>query len=313
MPAFQALRLAPDYYERVWGGQRLRRASPPIGEAWIVHERNRVVGGEHAGRALADLTAEWGEAMLGHRPLARSGTRFPLLIKLLDTADWLSVQVHPNDVQAVQLEGSGHFGKTEAWHILEAAPGAEVICGLQPSTTNDALAAAIREGTVTAIARRLPVAAGDTIFIGAGTIHALGPGLLLYEVQQTSDITYRVYDWDRPQSAGRALHIAQSLAVADPEIVGEVQPPPPPGAIGGLVSCPYFTLEELGGGADALTLDPAGESFHALTVIAGTARIEGAGWQHDLARFDTVVVPAAGGEYRVTLGVGGRALRSSVS
>jgi mannose-6-phosphate isomerase len=313
MPALEGLRLTPAYRERVWGGQRLRQASPPIGEAWIVYEHNQVTDGPHAGRTLADLTAEYGEALLGRLPLARTGDRFPLLIKLLDTADWLSVQVHPNDEQAVQLEGPGHFGKTEAWHILEAAPGAEVICGLQPGTTRDALADAIRDGTVTDLARHLAVAAGDTIFIGAGTIHALGPDLLLYEVQQTSDITYRVFDWNRPQSAGRALHIAQSLAVADPAIVGEAQPHPTSGPTATLFTCPYFTLEQLAGQAAPLVLDTAGASCHALTVAEGTAQIAGAGWSHDLARFETVVVPASCGVYQVRLGENGRVLKSSVA
>jgi mannose-6-phosphate isomerase len=313
MPAFEGLRLTPAYHERVWGGQRLRRATPPIGEAWIVHEHNRVAGGPHNGRTLAELTVEWGAGMLGRLPLARTGERFPLLIKLLDTADWLSVQVHPNDEQAAQLEGPGDFGKTEAWHILEAGPGAEVICGLRPGTTHEALAAAISNGTVTNLAQHLAVSAGDTLFIGAGTIHALGPALLLYEVQQTSDITYRVFDWNRPQSAGRALHIGQSLAVANPAIVGEVQPHPTSAPLGTLVSCPYFTLEQIAGTSEPVALDTGGDSFHALTVVEGSATIAGSGWQHNLARFGTVVVPAACGAYQVELSNNGRVLKSSVA
>lgn len=313
MPAFEGLRLTPAYHERVWGGQRLRRATPPIGEAWIVHEHDRVEGGAHDGHTLAELTAECGEALLGRLPLGRTGDRFPLLIKLLDTADWLSVQVHPNDEQAVQLEGPGQFGKTEAWHILEAGPGAELICGLRPGTTRDALTAAIGNGTVADLAQHLAVAAGDTLFIGAGTIHALGPDLLLYEVQQTSDITYRVFDWNRPQAAGRALHIAQSLAVANPAIAGEVQPRPAGGPIGTLVSCPYFTLEQIAGATEPVALDTGGDSFHALTVVEGTATIAGAGWRHDLARFGTVVVPAACGAYQVVPGERSRILKSSVA
>lgn len=313
MPALEGLRLTPTYHERVWGGQRLRPASPPIGEGWIVHEHGRVAGGAYAGRTLAELTAEYGEALLGRVPLARTGDRFPLLIKILDAADWLSVQVHPNDEQAVALEGPGHFGKTEAWHILEAAPGAQLIAGLKPGTTRDALASAIRGGTVSDLSRYLTVSAGDTVFIGAGTVHALGPGLLLYEVQQTSDITYRVFDWDRPQSAGRALHIEQSLAVADPAPTGAVQPPPPDGeAIGPLIACPYFTLEQVVGQDAALDLDTAGESFHALTLIEGAAEIAGAGWRQTPARFETVVVPASVGAYQVRPQGECRLLKASV-
>ncbi len=314
MAALTGLRLTPAYHERVWGGQRLRVADPPIGEAWIVDEHDQVAEGPLAGRTLGDLATERGAALLGRVPVGRTGTRFPLLIKLLDAADWLSVQVHPNDEEAVRLEGAGQFGKTEAWHIIEAAPDAQLICGLRPGTTSEAFAWAMREGTVSELSRYLTVAAGDTVFIGAGTVHALGPGLLLYEVQQTSDITYRVFDWNRPQSAGRKLHIAQSEAVADPAIVGEVQPrPADAAAVATLVSCPYFTLDRLLGTAGPLDADTEGLSFHALTTIAGNARVAGAGWAYDLGRFETVVVPASCGAYRVTLSADGQLLRSRVA
>lgn len=314
MAALMGLRLTPAYHERVWGGQRLRAADPPIGEAWIVDEHDRVADGPQAGRTLGELAAEHGVALLGRVPFGRTGTRFPLLIKLLDAADWLSVQVHPNDEEAVRLEGPGHFGKTEAWHIIEATPGAQLICGLRPGTTRAAFARAMRDGTVADLCRYLTVAAGDSVFIGAGTVHALGPGLLLYEVQQTSDITYRVFDWNRPQSAGRALHLVQSEAVADPAVVGEIQPRPAPDRpIAPLVSCPYFTLDRLLGMAGPLDGDTGGASFHALTVIAGTARIEGAGWGAELGRFETLVVPASCGAYRVAASPDGRVLRSRVA
>lgn len=305
------LRLATAYHERVWGGRRLRAARPPIGEAWAIYEGNRIVGGAHDGRTLGELVAVQGEALLGRRALAQGGARFPLLIKLLDTADWLSVQVHPDDEQAARLEGPGQLGKTEAWHILSADPGARLICGLQPGTTPEALATAIREGTVTDLARSLPVAAGDTIFIPAGTIHALGPGLLLYEVQQTSDITYRVFDWNRPQSTGRALHIEQSLAVSDPAKGGEVQPRPAPqiGTLLPLVVCPYFALGEVFGPA---TLDTGGESFHAVTAVTGTVTVAGDGWRETLDRYESLVVPAACGKYRLLATVTARTLVARV-
>jgi len=314
MVALRGLRLTPAYHERVWGGQRLRAATPPIGEAWIVDEHDRIAEGPQAGRTLGELATEWGEALLGRVPVGRTGSRFPLLIKLLDAADWLSVQVHPNDEEAVRLEGAGQFGKTEAWHIIEAAPHAQVICGLRPGTTPESFALAMRDGTVSELARYLDVTVGDTVFIGAGTVHALGPGLLLYEVQQTSDITYRVFDWNRPQSAGRKLHLAQSAAVADPAIVGAVQPrPADEAAVATLVSCPYFMLDRLLGTAGPLDADTAGLSFHALTTIAGTARIESAGWAYDLGRFETVVIPASCGAYRATVSPDGQLLRSRVA
>lgn len=307
----EALRLAPAYHERVWGGQRLQPGPRPIGEAWIVYELNWVVGGSYDGRTLAELAATQGEVLLGSKPLAQGSTRFPLLIKILDTSDWLSVQVHPDDEQAAQLEGPGHLGKTEAWHILAADPGAQLICGLRPGTTQETLAAAIRAGSVTDLARYLDVTADDTIFIAAGTMHALGPGLLLYEVQQTSDITYRVFDWNRPLSAGRKLHIEQSLAVTNPAISGEVQPRPEPrpGTPQPLVTCPYFALEQIAGPA---SLDTRGESFHALTAVSGAVTVAGDGWQQRLVPYESVVVPASCGSYALTASADARTLLSRV-
>ncbi len=127
---------------------------------------------------------------MGANTVAHTGTRFPLLIKILDCAQWLSLQVHPDDEAAERLEGPGYFGKTEAWHVLDAAPGAQLIAGMRPDTTAEALAAAIRDGTILDFVQYQDVRAGDTVFMPARTIHTLGPGLLIYEVQQTSDLTY---------------------------------------------------------------------------------------------------------------------------
>jgi mannose-6-phosphate isomerase len=308
-----ALRLEPQYHQRVWGGAHLKAATPPIGEAWLVYEQNTVASGPHAGSTLAELARYHGEALLGSRAVALAGERFPLLIKLLDTADWLSLQVHPNDEQAQHLEGTEHMGKTEAWHIVQADRDARLIAGLRPGTTSEELAAAITSGAVLDVVQYERVKAGDTIFIRAGTIHALGPGLLLYEVQQTSDITYRVYDWDRPQSAGRALHIDKSLAVADAAAVGDRRPAPVfrDGEMTTLVSCPQFKLE-LSGGTTSVQAHTQGLSFHAITVIEGTARIEGPTTSTTLNRFETAIVPASWGAYQIVPDGRFRALTSSI-
>ena len=152
----------------------------PIGEAWAVFEGNRIQNGPYAGQTLGDLAARFPAQILGTHA---TGTRFPLLIKLLDCADWLSVQVHPNDEQAAELEGAGELGKTEAWHILEADEGAELIAGIREGTSPEKLKEAILRGEVMDYAERWPVQAGDTVMMPAGTLHALGPGLLLYEVR----------------------------------------------------------------------------------------------------------------------------------
>ena len=300
MPAL--LQLIPLYDPRVWGGQRLK-ASPenPIGEAWVVYEKNPIASGPFAGRKLAEVAAERGSALVGRRAYARTGARFPLLIKLLDCADWLSIQVHPNDEQAVRLEGPGQFGKTEAWHVLEADIGARLIAGVKPGTSPAELESAIRNGKIEAYSQYHTVRAGDTIFMPAGLMHALGPGLLLYEVQQTSDLTYRVFDWDRPASAGRPLHIEQSVAVTNAALSGKVVPLAPLSAEDqrSLVRCEYFDLILLVAQDRLLQLDTRGESFHALTIIAGQAEVHCGEEQVILKRFESVVVSADAGVYQL--------------
>jgi len=296
-----ALLLAPQYRDYVWGGERLRPGHYPTAEAWVVYEHDLVTSGSLAGKTLGEAAAQQGEELLGRIPIHRTGLRFPLLIKLLDCAKWLSLQVHPNDELARRLEGEGFFGKTEAWHFFEADPGAEILCGLRPGTQAEQLAEAIRQGSLLDYMQRLAVQPGDSIFIRPGMIHALGPGLLLYEVQQTSDLTYRVWDWNRPSTPQRPLHIEKSLAVADPNATGQLIPalPLPDGGQRILVSCPYFTLAIIGMEKQPVTLDTKGDSFHALTVIRGQILLEGQGWSLPLGRYETALVPAGCGAYQL--------------
>jgi mannose-6-phosphate isomerase len=308
--------LEPQYRERVWGGQRLKPHDPPYGEAWVAFEESRVKDGEHAGRAVGELAEAYGAAFLGDAVAARYGSRFPLLVKLLDCADWLSVQVHPNDEQARRLVGPDEFGKTEAWHFLEAEPGATIYAGIRPGTSREALADAIRSGRVLDVAERLEVRAGETVYIPAGTLHALGPGLLLYEVQQSSDTTYRVYDWDRPATAGRKLHVEESVAVTDPRR-GAVRHPPPElsgTAASRALSCPYFELDVLSVGGDApLTDDTEGGSFQLLTVTGGAVEIVCGGESLRLGLHETALVAGGAGGYELRAdGDGARVLRAAV-
>jgi mannose-6-phosphate isomerase len=307
------LGLGPQYRDYVWGGNRLR-SGQVTAEAWVVYEGNQITGGSLAGRTLADAAAEFGPELLGERVVAHTGARFPLLVKLLDCAQWLSLQVHPNDEQAVQLEGLGHFGKTEAWHIIEADPGAEILCGFKPGAAQADWQQTIRDGSILNLTERMPVQTGETVFIRPGTMHALGPGLLVYEVQQTSDITYRVFDWNRPASAGRKLHIEQSLAVIDPLATGKPVPPPPfrDGTSHKLVACPYFSLSLLTLEHSPITLNPGGQSFHTLTVIEGQVELRGQGWQQTFQRFETALVPASSTGYQVIPLSQSRVLKASV-
>jgi mannose-6-phosphate isomerase len=311
----QLLQLKPEYRDYVWGGQRLRPGELTA-EAWIVYEGGRIANGSLQDKTLAEAAQTLGAGLLGQNVLRRTGNRFPLLIKLLDCHDWLSVQVHPNDEQARQMAGPDQFGKTEAWHILEAAEGAQLIAGVRPHTTAEALAGAIRSGAIIDLVQYHRARIGDTIFMPAGTLHALGPGFLVYEVQQTSDITYRIFDWNRPASAGRALHIEQSVAVTNPLGTGEVQPGADlrPDERRQLVQCPYFTLDLLVAQSQPLLLDTRSQSFHAITVIEGQGAIECGDERVTLNRFESVLVAAQAGEYQLhPIGPQGvRALKAGV-
>jgi mannose-6-phosphate isomerase len=308
------LKLTPSYRDYVWGGERLRPGYYPTAEAWVVWEEDVIESGQLAGQTLGEVAAQFGEVLLGAKTMSRTGTRFPLLIKLLDCAQWLSLQVHPDDAQAVELEGLGQFGKTEAWHVLDAAPDAKLIGGLKPNTSPEALAESIRNGKVIDHVQYADVKQGDTIFMPAGTLHALGPGLLIYEVQQTSDWTYRVYDWGRPATEKRPLHIEKSIRVTQADFTAPITPMP---AIGDgtqhvLVQCDYFTLELLSASTQSIDLDTKGESFHAITVIDGKGLLQAGFEEVELDTFQTAVVPAEVGRYQFQPRTDCRALQASV-
>jgi mannose-6-phosphate isomerase len=307
------LKLTPEYRDYVWGGDRLRPGHNPTAEAWVVSENALIETGALAGKSLGQVAAEFGAALLGEKVFARTGIRFPLLIKLLDCAQWLSLQVHPNDMQAVQLEGLGQFGKTEAWHILEAQPDSTLIAGLKSNVGFAETANAILNGTITKYTEYATVKQGDTVFMPAGTLHALGPGLLVYEVQQTSDWTYRVYDWDRPQTETRRLHIDKSIRVIRPGFAAPIisMPAYGDGTRNVLVTCEYFTLELLAASSQTIELDTSNETFHTITVIEGKARLKTENEYLDLEKFQTALIPANLGNYQFQPLGNCRALKSS--
>lgn len=304
------LRLKPVFKERVWGGFRLNpEASSPIGEAWVVFDECRIDGGIWEGATLADVVGQRGKEVLGEHVLQRTGGRFPLLIKLLDAQDWLSVQVHPDDEQARQFEGNDEYGKTEAWYILKADEGARLVSGLNGTPTGEELRAAAEGGTLEQLLRYQQVSDGDVIYIPAGRVHAIGPGLLIYEVQQASDITYRLFDWNRPASAGRELHLDRGVAVT----VTSSSAPMEQVSYPTLVHCPYFTLEEVVAGNQPVHGNTGGMSFHALTVISGEATLRAGDMELGVKELETVLVPAEVNAYELEArGAGCRVLRASV-
>jgi len=298
------LRVAPLAQERVWGGTRLGPPGTlPIGELWVAGPWLLVADGPHAGRTLDDVAAELGPALVGSAAPDRPGPRFPLLVKLLDPAAWLSVQVHPDDVVARRLAGPDAVGKAEAWYVLEAEPGAELLAGSRPGVREVDLRAAMRLGAATTrLLARHPVTAGDVLLLAAGTLHAVGPGILLYELQQPSDLTYRVDDWGRPATRARRLHSAEALASVVPQSRPTVRSS---AAAGRVAACRHFTLDVVDAPAQ---LDPAGRTVQVVTAVGMPAEMAGAGWSARLAALETIVVPAAAGAWEIRPGPGGRAL-----
>ncbi|HHX40385.1 MAG TPA: class I mannose-6-phosphate isomerase [Armatimonadetes bacterium] len=310
------LRFSDLFMERVWGGRGLERVLgkllPPekrIGESWEVSDQpgamSAVCNGVYAGLPLSALRERFPEELLGPRGLAMGRGRFPLLIKFLDCEDRLSVQVHPDDAYAGANEG-GSLGKTEMWYVVAAEPGAILWCGLKPGIDRLALESAIAEGRVPETLAEVPVSPGDCFFIPAGTVHALGGGLIICEIQQNSDVTYRFYDWDRVGLDGRPreLHIQKSLDVIrygedrDPRC--PVQEREVPGAtVARLVTCPEFAVEKLVV-TGLLESDTGGMSFHALTAVMGEGHVRaGEGAPEALRRGETLLIPGAAGRYEI--------------
>ena len=213
----------PIFKERIWGGRNLARlygknlpANQPIGESWEISDRpddaSVIANGPLAGKDLRWLMENHASDLLG-ASRALNG-RFPLLIKLLDAQEKLSLQVHPPAHEAVKLAGEP---KTELWHIADATPGAELFVGLKHGVTRAEFERKLHEGSVADCFHRIPVRSGDTMFLPSGRVHAIGAGLVIFEIQQNSDTTYRVFDWNRVGLDGkpRELHVAQSLASID--------------------------------------------------------------------------------------------------
>lgn len=293
----------------LWGGTFLARwlelpqpQPERLGEVWLVYDTNPIIDGPLAGKTLAQVTRDYGEALVGRRTIARYGADFPLLAKFIDAADRLSIQVHPDDAYAHTHEAdTGFHGKTEAWHILYAAPGADVVYGLARLSNRDELTAAITGGTLEPFLRRLPVAAGDTVFVPAGTLHAINAGIVLFEIQQKSDLTYRVYDYGRIDAATgqlRALHIEKALDVTDyaPAPRGVIPPLQLEAGRDLLVACESFALERLNlTGVVERIVDPA--TFEILTVVNGSATLRWSDGARHLRRGEAVVIPACLGSY----------------
>ena len=271
------LRFKPIYQERVWGGRALESAlgrslpsGPPIGESWEIVDRPEaqsiVVGGPFNGQSLRSLLAQHGADVMG--PRWPAGKPFPLLVKWLDCRERLSLQVHPPAAVAAELRGEP---KTENWYIASSAPEAHLIVGLTRGATRAQFERAIGDNTVEACVHHFPVAAGDSILVRSGQVHAIGAGILILEIQQNSDTTYRVYDWGRVGLDGlpRQLHVAQSLRSID---WTDFEPTPMRATptSGMIADCPEFAIRRVVLGAGERLHLPAGEQPRLLSVVSGT-------------------------------------------
>lgn len=306
------LRLERALSFRLWGGTRLtsflnlppQQAEEPLAEVWQVYAHQRILNGPLAGQTLGAASERFGAALLGQLSVARYGTTFPLLAKFIDAADTLSIQVHPDDEFARTVEAaSGHLGKAEAWYILEAAPGAKVIWGFRERLTPEQIRQAIAQGTLEAHLNHVPVAPGDVVYNPPGTLHAIGAGILLFEIQQSSDLTYRLYDFGRRDAAGRLreLHVDKALAVLrlEPGEAAKVSPQPLGPRKTRLVAVEPFAMERWevsDGQAERTTPD----SVEILTVIAGEVVLEVGDRREIMARGESVVLPAALGSYHLS-------------
>lgn len=311
--------------ETIWGGQQLSVVAGKqlpdgsrIGESWETATDSVAVNAPYAGATLGELVERYGADLLGWRAFQVFGARFPLLAKFLDAQQWLSVQVHPDDTYAALHEG-GKLGKTEAWYILAAQPDAQLIYGLKREASRDEVRAAIEQKRLEELMFTMPARAGDVIFVPAGTVHAIGAGISLYELQEYSDVTYRLYDYGRVQANGqpRELHVEKGLDVmrfgpAEQQRAVPVELPVEGGLASrrALVACPYFVLEELRlGGAYTASFEPS--SCQIISVLGGEISLRAGAAEQTLKHGDTAVLPAALGGYSLS-SADGRVVRSYV-
>ena len=302
------IKLAPVFKEIIWGGNRLKEEYNKksdlsnIAESWELTARpdgmNTIVGGEYDGMTLEEYIKENGESVVSNIPQPF----FPLLIKFIDAQDNLSVQVHPDDEYG--LANANSLGKTEMWYIIDAKPGAQLVYGLKPNVTNDDFKKAIENGKVEEMLNYVDVKKGDVFFIPSGLVHAIGSGILLAEIQQNSNITYRVYDYNRVGKDGkpRELHVNDALNVIvnrNQDEIDKIRFSTNVKNNNTLASCEYFNVEKLNIDGSCKFSTNA-ESFASILCLDGCGEIEFNGNRYPLCKGDSYFIPADMGEYTVS-------------
>ena len=258
MSTLYPLKFKTIYKDKIWGGQKIKTYLhkdfgdlPNCGETWeisgVKSDVSIVDGGELDGESLADLLEKYQAELVGDKVYKHFGNIFPLLIKFIDANEDLSIQVHPDDELGKKRHNS--FGKTEMWYVIEADPGSTLIAGFNKELTKEEYLEKFNSGHLTDILNKEDVKAGDVFFLPAGRVHTIGKGLLIAEIQKTSDITYRIYDFDRVDDKGnkRELHVEEALDAIDYKHYPEYKTKytPEKDETVHLVSCPYFTTNLL--------------------------------------------------------------------
>lgn len=326
-PSLPPLRFTPLFKHRIWGGRtletRLGKRLPPhttIGESWEItgygSEQSRVSSGPFAGARIEDLLRREGTRLVGNHC---GCDVFPLLYKFIDANDRLSIQVHPNDEQA-RRSGQDQRGKTECWYVADAVPGATIIVGFREGVSRNDILPAIESRTLDTLLNRFSVQKGDLLYIPAGTVHAILDGTLVYEVQETSDVTLRLYDWGRLDERGnpRELHVEPSLQVLDfcahhqHRIEGAVVESGANLLRTFRVACRYFAIEELHFLAAGTAPLWRRDSFQVICVMEGAAEVISPHGSEPLATGESILIPAACTDVAVCAEEGGRVLVSWV-
>lgn len=301
MQTLYPFRFQPVYKDYLWGGRRIpdvfHRDEPEgvCAESWEISTHpdgaTPIANGPLAGKTLSDLLPEHAAEILGSHV---RGDDFPLLIKLIDAREKLSVQVHPNESSAAAVQGDP---KTEMWYFLDGDAGAEIYCGLKPGIGREDFLEAMARKTFADILQTIPAIPGGAVFVPGGRVHAIGEGCLILEIQQNSNTTYRLYDWDRTDAEGnsRELHIDKALQVIDWKNNGD----PHCEVIGSTIqSCEFFQLDrhEL---TEETPFANLGKSFHALFVAEGQGVIRWADGEDELSKGESWLVPAGLGDFEL--------------
>lgn len=298
------LKFDPILKNKIWGGSKLKEIynrktdSDKLGESWELSgykgDESVVVNGFLSGNNLAELVEVYMGDLVGDKIYDKFGTSFPLLFKLIDADDYLSIQVHPND--EVALERHNSFGKTEMWYVVDAIPNGELIIGFKEDCTKEKYVQAVNDGKVEDLLQSVPAKKGDVFFIPAGLVHAIGKGVIVAEIQETSDITYRIYDYKRTDENGkeRELHTEQALDVINfsaskkPKTDYTLQP----NEATTLVDCEFFTTNIIEFDQSIARNYLKTDSFVAYMCLEGSFDINYNGEKTTVIKGDTILIPA---------------------